>query len=194
MGRRSCAQAEQCFSASARSCTMRSRFRCRAGGCLPPVFFAAASPVVLQPAPLSSSLSVVSFDSAAAASASGCSACNATANNASWSTESCSLLRPRLASSNSRNRASIFDFAPHSRSSCASRSSTIRCKTFGSLGRCRGSIATDVMVANDALFFKRNTHKTSMFIRLTKLFAHIASAASPDSDRCPTATLLTPVP
>ena len=39
-----CRQPAQCFSSSARSCTMRSRFRCRARGCRPPVrFFGADS-------------------------------------------------------------------------------------------------------------------------------------------------------
>src|SRR3954454_4917509 len=136
MGRRSCRHAAQCFSESSRSCTMRSRLRWRGRRCRPPVLFLGADP--LAPAVPSSSES----SGGGVASISACRACHAAANNASWSAESCSLLRLRLASSNSRKRASILFRSLNSRSSCLIRASTICCRTLGSSGRGFGSMAT----------------------------------------------------
>src|SRR5437867_373746 len=109
--------------------------------------------------------------------------------------ESCSLLRLRLASSNSRSRLSILFRSLNSRSSCVIRSSTICCKTFGSSGRCFGSIATvsksSPSVYSLTYYLPRKKCAAS---RNFKRCADSACAAWHVADRSRSAAPLTPVP
>src|SRR3989441_9046360 len=148
---RSLPQPSQCFSASARSCTIRSRTRFFARGCRPVRFLTGASGGFSSPSASAAGSSLAS---------SGCRAFQSSSNSFSCSFESCSLLRLRCASSSSRSRLRYLSFSALSCWSCSHRSTTILCNTSTSFGSVLGSMGGTCLQNNrDPLRFQAKSNK-----------------------------------
>src|SRR3984893_10621088 len=150
---RSLPQPSQCFSASARSCTIRSRTRCFARGCRPVRFLTGASGGFSSPP--------VAAAAGSSLASSGCRAFQSSSNSFSCSFESCSLLRLRWAFSSSRSRLRDLSFSALSCWSCSHGSTTIFCNTSTSFGSVLGSRgATCLQNNSDPLrFFQAKSNK-----------------------------------
>src|ERR1700733_4630999 len=161
MSRRSLPQQLQCFSASARSCTIRSRTTFFARGCRPLRLFVCSW----------SGLSCCSSTAGSDSSSSGSLTFQSDSNNASCSFESCSLFRVRCASSSSRSRLRNLSFSELSCRSCSQRSTTILRNDSTSFGRVLGSIAGTMCLQHSrkpGRFQTKQAH-LEMFLRRASL-------------------------
>src|SRR6266498_5573703 len=148
---RSLPQPSQCLSASARSCTIRSRTRFFARGCRPVRFLTGVSGGFSSPP--------VSAAAGSSLASSGCRAFQSSSNSVSCSFESCSLLRLRCASSSSRSRLRYLSFSALSCWSCSHRSTTIFCNTSTSFGSVLGSMGGTCLQNNpDLLRFQAKSN------------------------------------
>src|ERR1051325_415214 len=149
---RSLPQPSQCFSASVRSCLIRSRTSFFARGCRPFRFLTGVSGGFSSPP--------VSAAAGSSPAFSGCRAFQSSSNSVSCSFESCSLLRLRCASSSSRSRLRYLSFSALSCWSCSHRSTTIFCNTSTSFGSVWGSMGGTCLQNNrDSLRFQAKSNR-----------------------------------